>query len=104
VLFKQRQRTIFPILKSLRVGNPTRSVPLASGDKLIRIKRFRHIKSWHALLSILAATFRLDVRFGSKADIASSPRHVRFTPESGHPSAREECPYVPKAAVSCCSK
>ena len=25
-----------------------------------------------------------DVRFGSKADIALGPRHVRFTPESGH--------------------
>jgi hypothetical protein len=36
VLFKQRQRTIFPILKTLQVSR--RSVPLASGDKLIRIK------------------------------------------------------------------
>jgi hypothetical protein len=25
-----------------------------------------------------------DVRFGSKADIATSPTNVRFTPESGH--------------------
>jgi hypothetical protein len=25
-----------------------------------------------------------DVRFGSKADIVPRPRHVRFTPESGH--------------------
>jgi hypothetical protein len=25
-----------------------------------------------------------DVRFGSKADICSAIRHVRFTPESGH--------------------
>jgi hypothetical protein len=25
-----------------------------------------------------------NVRFGSKADIALGPRHVRFTPESGH--------------------
>jgi 6-phosphogluconolactonase (cycloisomerase 2 family) len=24
------------------------------------------------------------VRFGSKADIALGPRHVRFTPKSGH--------------------
>src|SRR5262249_29986589 len=30
---------------------------------------------------------RADVRFGSKADIASVPRHVRFTPESGHCSS-----------------
>jgi hypothetical protein len=32
------------------------------------------------------------VCFGSKADIAKCPRHVRFTPESGHSSARVECP------------
>ena len=25
-----------------------------------------------------------DVRFGSKADIGAGPRHVRFTPNSGH--------------------
>jgi hypothetical protein len=25
-----------------------------------------------------------DVRFGSKADMATTPRDVRFTPESGH--------------------
>jgi hypothetical protein len=25
-----------------------------------------------------------DVRFGSKADIALGPHHVRFTPKSGH--------------------
>ena len=29
-----------------------------------------------------------DGRFGSKADIASRPRHVRYSPQSGHSSAR----------------
>ena len=29
-----------------------------------------------------------DLRFGSKADIGACPRHVRFTPKSGHPSRR----------------
>jgi hypothetical protein len=29
-----------------------------------------------------------DVRFGSKADILAVSRHVRFTPNSGHRSAR----------------
>ena len=29
-----------------------------------------------------------DVRFGSLADIALGPRHVRFTPKSGHTSGR----------------
>jgi hypothetical protein len=28
-----------------------------------------------------------DVRFGSKADMCSAKRHVRFTPESGHSAA-----------------
>ena len=35
---------------------------------------------------------RPDVRFGSWADIASRPRHVRYSPESGHSSARFACP------------
>ena len=30
---------------------------------------------------------RCNVRFGSKADMATSPRDVRFTPESGHQCA-----------------
>jgi hypothetical protein len=32
------------------------------------------------------------VRFGSEADIASAPRHVRFTPESGHQLSALGCP------------
>ena len=31
-----------------------------------------------------AGRYVLDVRFGSKADIAAPPINVRFTPESGH--------------------
>src|SRR6476619_6833053 len=31
---------------------------------------------------------RESVGFGSKADIASRPRHVRYSPQSGHSSAR----------------
>ncbi|MGA7739315.1 MAG: hypothetical protein WCB22_28340, partial [Pseudolabrys sp.] len=33
-----------------------------------------------------------DVRFGSKADIRSAKRHVRFTPESGHVRCNSVCP------------
>ena len=33
-----------------------------------------------------------DVRFGSKADIASGPLHVRFTPKNGHRGVRSPCP------------
>jgi hypothetical protein len=30
----------------------------------------------------------LNVRFGSLADLLTSPRHVRYSPQSGHSSAR----------------
>ena len=46
--------------------------------------RFGHVLliiEWHHLRD------RLLVRFGSLADIAARPRHVRFTPDSGHSSA-----------------
>jgi len=33
-----------------------------------------------------------NVRYGSKADIASRPRHVRYSPQSGRSSARVGCP------------
>ena len=33
-----------------------------------------------------------DVRFGSKADMCSAKRHVRFTPESGHVRCTTLCP------------
>ena len=32
-----------------------------------------------------------DVRFGSKADMCSARRHVRFTPESGHVQCNSAC-------------
>ena len=35
---------------------------------------------------------RQNVRFGSKADICSAKRHVRFTPESGHSQCNSVCP------------
>ena len=34
---------------------------------------------------------RSHVRFGSKADVAFGPRHVRFTPKSGHRRATVGC-------------
>jgi hypothetical protein len=33
-----------------------------------------------------------DVGYGSLADLLTSPRHVRFTPDSGHSSARFALP------------
>ena len=38
-----------------------------------------------------------DVRFGSKADICSAKRHVRFTPESGHLRCNKGCPLCAKS-------
>ena len=38
----------------------------------------------------LETRHRLDVRFGSLADICSAKRHVRFTPNSGHGVAPSE--------------
>jgi hypothetical protein len=34
----------------------------------------------------------IDVRYGSKADISACPRHVRFTPKSGHWNSVAKCP------------
>ena len=43
----------------------------------------------------MAASFihraRFNVRFGSKADMCSAKRHVRFTPESGHMRCNNKC-------------
>jgi len=41
-----------------------------------------------------------NVRFGSKADIRPQPRHVRFTPGSGHLAGPEECPLSAKSGPS----
>src|SRR6516162_7666866 len=38
-----------------------------------------------------------DVRFGSKADIGACPRHVRFTPKSGHWLSALGCPLCAKS-------
>jgi hypothetical protein len=46
------------------------------------------------------ATDQLNVRFGSKADIAARPRHVRFTPESGHRNSVAQCPLRAKSRHS----
>jgi hypothetical protein len=45
----------------------------------------------------LLLDFLLDVRFGSKADIPSDARDVRFTPESGHWPIDRECPLIAEA-------
>jgi hypothetical protein len=39
----------------------------------------------------MRAVIRPDVRFGSKADMCSAKRHVRFTPNSGHSGRQSAC-------------
>jgi hypothetical protein len=41
-----------------------------------------------------------DVRFGSKADMATSQRNVRFTPKSGHWLSVSGCPLCAKSGHS----
>src|SRR5262252_8098043 len=42
----------------------------------------------------------VDVRFGSKADIAACLINVRFTPKSGHRNSVVECPLSAKSGHS----
>jgi hypothetical protein len=44
-----------------------------------------------------------DVRFGSLADNAAGPHHVRFTPESGHRGCAYECPLCAKSGLMHCN-
>jgi hypothetical protein len=45
-----------------------------------------------------------NVRFGSKADIRVRPRHVRFTPKSGHWLSALDVRFVPKADMVRCGE
>ena len=47
---------------------------------------------------------RLNVRFGSLADIAARLRHVRFTPESGHAQRQHQCPLSANSRRGAASK
>jgi hypothetical protein len=44
-----------------------------------------------------------NVCFGSKADIGLCPRHVRFTPKSGHWLSASGCPLCAKSGHMHCS-
>ena len=58
-------------------------------------------------LRVIGETLRLpnrDVRFGSKADICSAKRHVRFTPKSGHLQRTSRCPLCANSGLMHCSK
>ena len=47
----------------------------------------------------ITANSAVDVRFGSKADIALGRACVRFTPKSGHAERQLDVRFVPKAEV-----
>ena len=49
------------------------------------------------LRTALQQNGRVDVRFGSKADVEVPAPDVRFTPKSGHRRREYGCPLVPKA-------
>ena len=46
----------------------------------------------------------LNVRFGSKADICSAKRHVRFAPESRHVQRTSPCPLCANSGHSVMSE
>jgi hypothetical protein len=50
--------------------------------------------------NLLIGVSLANVRFGSKADMTLSSRHVCFTPESGHRSRRRNVRFVPEADIS----
>jgi hypothetical protein len=54
-----------------------------------RVVSFEHVDTWERLCGGPRKSLR-DVRYGSLADVLTSPRHVRFTPNNGrwaaHPS------------------
>jgi hypothetical protein len=47
---------------------------------------------------------KLNVRFGSKADMCVAKRHVRFTLESGHLQCTSPCPLWANSGLMQCSK
>jgi len=49
------------------------------------------------------ATARLDVRFGSKADMCSATAHVRSSPESDRKSGHNGTSFAPHCSVAAIS-
>jgi len=49
---------------------------------------------------VLGDSTEIDVRFGSKADMAAIPNDVRFTPKSGHWQTTVGCPVCAKSRHS----
>ena len=97
--------TLLDILGSvLRGGRRRRSARLATAPELSPEKGSGYLKRLSApasdlnqpMISLLLLLLHKSakcghVRFGSKADIGVGPRHVRFTPKSGH-SAKGKAP------------
>jgi len=87
---------------SLRAEQQSRSLkrgPLPGGGRSVENQRIRQSKRRFAgvVHEIGGST---NVRFGSLADIASRPRHVRYSPQSGHSTARFARPLSAKSGLS----
>jgi len=63
----------------------------AEGTAVVYRSKFGSPRSQMGSLADILAISR-HVRFGSEADMAQSNCNVRFTPNSGHPSAQSKCP------------
>ena len=74
----------------------------ARAEDYIGYQKQYHILGREACRS--ARTARPHVRFGSKSDIGACPRHVCFTPKSGHCGAASRCPLCAKSRLMQCSK
>jgi hypothetical protein len=79
---------------STNARNTVATTPVVTGFDLLdwAISAVIYIPAPQTVILSESGIFRVDVRGGSNAYIALGPRHVRFTPESGHRSARCPCP------------
>src|SRR4029077_17956183 len=60
--------------------------------RLVQTPWFSCCAPWPKGRYVKLAPYDPDVRFGSKADMCSAKRHVRFTPKSGHVQRTGACP------------
>src|SRR5262249_17765310 len=78
-----------------------RRATLSFGDLIRSRSRAGNATLAHSALIWPNPYIDCDVRFGSLADMEASPCNVRFTPESGHSSARRDLRSVPEPDGTC---
>ena len=81
-----------------------RFVQLTCNERASSICQDRPVPArvWLPVSVGFSAECERDVRFGSKADICSAKRYVRFTPESGHLQRTSRCPLSANSGHSQC--